>query len=636
MDKKQHILIVDDNPRSLQLLIDIIRSDEYVLITVFSGQEAINTAQNRHVDLMLLDVNMPEIDGYEVCRQFKADEKLRDIPILFLSALTKIEDRLKGFQVGGVDYITKPFYPNEVLARVKAHLVVQTVQSQLKEKNTQLQNEINHRKQVEAKLKDSEKRYRLLFEKTNNAVFITGLDFKCKEVNLPAARLLGYSIDEMIGKSYTNFLSPDESDAAVKVSQQLLQGDVMPLIERTFRRKDGSEFLAEINVTLIKDDENQPLYYHRVIHDITARKQLQESLKQSEQRYRDILEHASEAVFTTDLLGFFTFANPVMVKRSGYPIEELIGKHFTELIDESWRDRVLIFYQKQFADRIPETVYSFPLYPRKDEKIWVEQTTNLIKGGDRITGFLGITRDVTKQKAIEAERERLIAELDAFAHTVAHDLKNPLSVLQFSSNVLETMFDEMSEEIRKNTLVRIQASVRKMVDIIDALLLLGGVRKQEHFKTSPLDMRHILDEALERLQPQIIEYKATITITETFPVAQGYAPWVEEVWVNYLSNALKYGGSPPNIEIGTETLPDKSVCFWIKDNGNGVSLADQDKLFIPFIRLNQINIEGHGLGLSIVQRIVEKLGGTAGVESEVGKGSKFYFTLPASKTSTSA
>ena len=113
----------------------------------------------------------------------------------------------------------------------------------------------------------------------------------------------------------------------------------------------------------------------------------------------------------------------------------------------------------------------------------------------------------------------------------------------------------------------------------------------------------------------------------------GYAPWVEEIWVNYLSNGLKYGGSPPYLELGAALQPDGFVKFWVTDNGNGIPLEDQARLFAEFVRLEVARVEGHGLGLSIVRRITDKLGGTVGMDSQLGEGSTFYFTLPASPDS---
>jgi signal transduction histidine kinase len=111
-------------------------------------------------------------------------------------------------------------------------------------------------------------------------------------------------------------------------------------------------------------------------------------------------------------------------------------------------------------------------------------------------------------------------------------------------------------------------------------------------------------------------------------LALGYAPWVEAAWVNYLSNAVRYGGTPPHIELGCTRQADGMIRFWVRDGGPGISPEQQVRLFQPFEQVNKIRAKGHGLGLSIVRRIIEKLGGKVGVESAVGQGSTFWFTLP--------
>jgi len=108
----------------------------------------------------------------------------------------------------------------------------------------------------------------------------------------------------------------------------------------------------------------------------------------------------------------------------------------------------------------------------------------------------------------------------------------------------------------------------------------------------------------------------------------GHAEWIVEVWANYLSNSIKYGGQPPRVKLGAEVQPNGMVRFWVRDNGPGLSPEEQARLFTPFTRLDQVRAKGHGLGLSIVRRIVEKLGGQVGVESQIGQGSSFFFTLP--------
>jgi signal transduction histidine kinase len=145
----------------------------------------------------------------------------------------------------------------------------------------------------------------------------------------------------------------------------------------------------------------------------------------------------------------------------------------------------------------------------------------------------------------------------------------------------------------------------------------------------PLDMAGILAEARLRAS-HLIDDQTEISLPAVWPRALGYEPWVEEVWANLLSNALKYGGRPACIELGGERQPDGMVRFWIRDHGHGISPHDQARLFTAFQQVNYTR-GGYGLGLSIVKRIVERLGGTVDVESSgaLGEGSRFSFTLPA-------
>ena len=241
--------------------------------------------------------------------------------------------------------------------------------------------------------------------------------------------------------------------------------------------------------------------------------------------------------------------------------------------------------------------------------------------------------DMMRLRRLNAELQTRNEDLDAFAHTVAHDLQSPLSLMIGYAEVLEQDFDSLPPEEIRTYLSTIVQNGRKLSDLIDALLLLAGVRRTE-VTTTPLDMAGIVAEALQRTGPLIEEYRPELRLPDAsaWPEALGYGPWIEEVWVNYISNALKYGGRPPRLRLGAESRPDGMVRYWIKDNGPGLTPEEQARLFVPFTRLDQVLIKGYGLGLSIVRRIVEKLDGAVGVESEgvPGRGSLFYFTLPAS------
>lgn len=243
-----------------------------------------------------------------------------------------------------------------------------------------------------------------------------------------------------------------------------------------------------------------------------------------------------------------------------------------------------------------------------------------------------VVHDVTEQRVVEEERERLIADLDAYAHTVAHDLKNPVGLVIGYAEFLTREWRAMPADEVVGCLLTIGRVGHKLNDIIDELLLFAEVQDAP-VEVRPLNMGTVAAEALERVRNLITEYQAEVIMPTSWPTVIGYRQWVEEVWVNYLSNALKYGGRPPRVELGGEVRLDGTVKCWVRDNGVGIAPDDQAQLFQRFSGSRRERIHGHGLGLSIVQRIVERLGGQVGVESGPlpGEGSTFYFILPAAE-----
>lgn len=223
-------------------------------------------------------------------------------------------------------------------------------------------------------------------------------------------------------------------------------------------------------------------------------------------------------------------------------------------------------------------------------------------------------------------------ELDAFGYTLAHDLQNILARIAGFAELIESEFqsDEiaMSPDQLRRSATLISRNSRKMSTIIDALLLFSSVRDAE-VTFSPIQMETIIGEVMERLKERIEEVDSFITLPDQWPTALGYAPWVEEIWYNYLSNALKYGGSPPEIELNASLKSDsKYICFWVSDKGPGVNQEFIHNLFRPYKQHNPANRDGYGLGLSIVARIVKRMGGDVGYKTQPEGGSCFYFTLP--------
>lgn len=364
-----NIVIVDDTLPNLRVLSKMLTEHGYLVRGIPNGEMALKAISLEPPDLVLLDIMMPRMDGYQVCRLLKEDERTQGIPVIFMSALDETMDKVKAFSVGSVDYITKPFQVEEVLARVDVHLTRQFLSKRLE-----------------------------------------------------------------------------------------------------------SQVLA--------------------------------------------LERLNQAL---------------------------------------------------------------------------QESNN---------------------------------ELNAFSHTVAHDIKGPLSNILMSADILQQYMAEASQDQMIVEIAQgLSTSARKTINIVDELLLLASVR-QESVPHRLLDMADVVRQARKRLEWMVDQYEGTIELLTEWPAALGYAPWVEEIWVNYLSNGLKYGGRPSHLVLGAERQTDGTVRFWVKDNGPGITPEALETLFAEFARIEQTRAEGHGLGLSIVKRIVTKLGGTVGAESAIGKGSTFYFVLP--------
>jgi signal transduction histidine kinase len=199
------------------------------------------------------------------------------------------------------------------------------------------------------------------------------------------------------------------------------------------------------------------------------------------------------------------------------------------------------------------------------------------------------------------KREKLIEDLDAFAHTVAHDLKNSLSSIFSASEIMDEIIRQNDKNLLFELSNMINHSANKSIQITHDLLMLATTDKSK-VELKILNMGDIFTEAQRQLFDLIKTSEAIITVPDKWQEAVGYGPWIEEVWTNYLSNAIKYGGNPPKIEVGSTVLTDGNIRFWIKDNGEGLFAEELRKLFKKFVRLNPQKADGYGLGLTIVKK----------------------------------
>lgn len=261
---------------------------------------------------------------------------------------------------------------------------------------------------------------------------------------------------------------------------------------------------------------------------------------------------------------------------------------------------------------------------------WSGQEVETMKAlAASVTTEIHLRMMIQEQEAIREQLEEQNKALEAFAHTVSHNLKNPLSTIKGWAGIARMYADSTPTEELLGMMEMIEDVANDAAGIIDELLLLAKVKQLDDVPRAEINMRDVIDDALLRVDLMLKDRSVRITLPDNLPCAVGHRPWIEEVWINYITNAIKYGGDPLEITFGGEVIEGSQVRFWIHDNGKGMTQEEVNKLFVPFNRLPSARQhEGHGLGLSIVQGITEKLGGQVGVESTPGEGSTFSFTLP--------
>jgi PAS domain S-box-containing protein len=554
---------------------------------------------------------------------------------------------------------------------------------------TGVMTDITERKHAEEVLQQSEFKFRNIVENSQDGIILIDEQGNIIEWNKGQERITGFSRAEVLGRPMwdVQFQATPEEQKNPETYEQL-KTFIMQLLrsgqasqmghfqEWSIPRRDGTHKTIQTFVFPVKTDHGFML--GSIARDITEQKQAEEALQR---RNRDlasfnrvgqtltatldvprVLEQVLRSV--TEIVGaegssiwlwdrerpgwlICRGASPPdqaaqllnMRLSPGQGIAGWVAKSAQPaIVPHAYDDPRLAFTVDTQTGFRTSSMIAVPLMAR-DTVIGVLEVVNKLTG-QLDTNDCAVVETLAAWAAIAIDNAHLVEtlrqhtlelqahneELDAYAHTVAHDLKNPLNLIAGYADVLEEDYAVLPDEERQHCLRVIRQYAYKMSNIVAELLLLAEVRKTD-VELKPLDMDSIIDEAQQRLADMLKAYKANIVVPATWPQALGYAPWVEEAWVNYISNAIKYGGQPPRVWLGANVQSDGMVRFWVRDNGTGVPEEQQIRLFTPFTRLAQARATGHGLGLSIVQRIVEKLGGQVGVESQAGQGSLFSFTL---------
>jgi PAS domain S-box-containing protein len=287
------ILIVDDEPNNLDVLRDCLRDAGFKVLVAQSGEMALKRVEHIKPDIVLLDVNMPGMNGFETCRRLKNNEATKEIPIIFITAKTESASQVEGFEIGAVDYITKPFQTAEVVARVNKHLTIRNLQKQLEAKNAQLQNQIKERELAEKKLKRQEQFLRQIINTIPSLIFVKDWEGRFVLVNQATADIYGSTIQELEGKTDKDF-NPNRQQVEqfmMADGQVLTSGHSLLIPEETVMgQNEQMRFFQTIKTPLLNDD-GKPELLLGVATDITERKQAEMALKKA----KELAEAANRA-----------------------------------------------------------------------------------------------------------------------------------------------------------------------------------------------------------------------------------------------------------------------------------------------------------------------------------------------------
>ena len=296
------IMIVDDDPENLRVLGAMLSRNGYVVRSFLSGGAALRSAATEPPDLILLDIRMPEMDGFEVCAQLKTTIALKDIPVLFLSAIDETEGKVRAFSLGGADYITKPFQADEVLARVQTHLSVAKLSSRLRTLNQQLEQrvrertaeleasnlslnqQIEERLEAERKLQVSEENYRRIVTTANEGIATTDETFRIVYVNEEMASMLGGSVRDLVGRKSLDFILEEDRQSIEEQFRNRIHG-AKGVYECRIQRLDGQIIWGNVSAAPIMDRYNKFLGSVALFFDITERKQREIELQHA---YKEI------------------------------------------------------------------------------------------------------------------------------------------------------------------------------------------------------------------------------------------------------------------------------------------------------------------------------------------------------------
>jgi len=655
---KVNILLVDDSLNNLLALEAILDSLGHNLVSATSGEEALRYLLAQDFAVILLDVKMPGMDGFETAKLIRERPASQHTPIIFITGNYRdYSDLERGYSLGAVDYLFKPVLPEILLSKVAVFvsLFQKTAQSQLqaaqlKIANEKLEAEIDKRKFAEealrqanqeleikvrertcelAKINESlnteiserklaEEALKIALQNSPTVVFNQDTDLRYTWIYNPAP---GHSIDEILGKLDAEIFSLEDAKRLTAIKHRVLTTGVGTRSE-IFLTLSSEIRYYDLTVEPLRNQTGEIVGLTSAAIDITE-------LRVREMKLRAIFENALDAIAIMDDNATYLEANPAACEIFGLPLTELLGKRMADFMEPSfnfeltWRN-----FQQQGQAMLEVRL----LRPDGTVKI-VESAckANVLAGR-----HLSILRDITERKqaeetqlALEAEKELRRLQLRFFS-MASHEFRTPLSTIIGSAQLLKSCALVGAEEKRFRNIDRIEVAAKKLTQLLDALLTINRAETGKlDFNPNQIDLEKLCIELVEELQEKHgSKYQITFVSQGQYPRCYLDEKLLRYILSNLLSNAIKYSPEGGNIHLFV-TCGQLETVFQIQDEGIGIHPEDQQHLFELFHRGKNVeNLAGTGLGLSVVKKCLDLQGGTISVESEVGVGTTVTVTIP--------
>lgn len=415
MNNLKKILIVDDIFENLLLLKDILEDEGYDVSTALGGQIALDFLESNTPDLILLDIRMPDIDGFEVCRQIKNNKKTSNIPVIFITAVTDLEGKIKGLELGAADYITKPFQKKELFARIKTHLTLREKELELLKINEELK---TSRKITER----NEKKYKDLYKKAPFSYQSLDINGNIKVVNTMWLKTLGYKKKEVIGKRFGDFLHSDYIEHFKKMFPKFKKQGHISDVQLKIKHKNNSFLLVSFEGSIDYYPDGGFKQTYCVFQDITKQKEAEKALKSASL----ILNRSRIVAFTwkNDENWTIEYVSENVVKLLEYSAEELMsGKiKYADCIVKEDLKRVEEEVKKHSKEKNSNEFLHTPYrIVTKSGKIKIVKDWTYFEKNEKgeIIHYRGIVTDITKRKKDEEEIKKLSIAVEQSPSVIA-------------------------------------------------------------------------------------------------------------------------------------------------------------------------------------------------------------------------